>query len=540
MKNIIPFSLLSIPFFLTLIVISNVPTSSAADNFTRCLVEPHFVGITTAEIVYYPTNISYTSIFQSSIQNLRFSSPSTPRPLAIVTPIDEAQIQIFLGCARDFAVQVRIRGNGHDMEGLSYRSPVPFLLIDLTNFRDITVDVANRTAWVQAGVTVSELYYRIAEKSSTLGFPGSTWPSVGIGGFLSGGGYGTLMRKYGLGCDNVIDIRFMDKNGNIFTDKQSIGDDVFWAVRGGIASNFGIVLAWQIKLVPVPVTVTVFNVKRTLEQNATDLVHKYQTFAPDTDRNLFIRARITPENMNAIDGSQKTVAVYFQALYLGRASGVLKIMQNTFRELDLVKRDCLEMSWAKSALWFAGDVGFPKGDSLEQLLNRDLAPKLYVKAKSDFVQEPISKNGLKQIWKRLMEIEQGATSLVMTPYGGKMSTLSEGATPFPHRIGNLYMIFQGIYWNKSTPVETQNGRLAWLRRLSNDLTPYVSSNPRRSYVNYNDLDLGVGNSTYAEASIWGTRYFNNNFKRLVQLKNTMDAENFYLHEQSVPPFALTT
>lgn len=538
MKIVVLSSLLSIVFFLGMIIVSNVPTSSAADNFTQCLVEPHFVGITTAEIVYYPTNSSYTSIFQSSIQNLRFLSPSTPGPLAIVTPVDEAQLQVVLGCARDFAVQVRIRGNGHDMEGLSYRSPVPFLLIDLTNFRDITIDVANRTAWVQAGVTVSELYYRIAEISSALGFPGSTWPSVGIGGFLSGGGYGTLMRKYGLGADNVIDIRFMDKNGNIFTDKQSIGADVFWAVRGGIASNYGIVLAWQIKLVPVPATVTVFNVRRTLEQNATNLVHKYQTFAPDTDRNLFLRARITPENINA-DGSQKTVAVYFQALYLGRASGVLKIVQNNFPELGLVKQDCLEMSWAKSALWFAGDVGFPKGESLEQLLNRDLAPKLYIKAKSDYVQEPISKSGLQQIWKRLLEIEQGATNLIMTPYGGKMSTFSEGATPFPHRIGNLYMLFQAVYWNGSTPLETQNSRLAWLRSLSNDLTPYVSSNPRRSYVNYNDLDLGVGNSTYAEASTWGTRYFNNNFKRLVQLKNRMDAENFYLHEQSIPPFALT-
>ncbi|KAK1374962.1 Inactive tetrahydrocannabinolic acid synthase [Heracleum sosnowskyi] len=294
----VPFSLLSIAFFLVSIIISNGPTSLAADNFTQCLVEPHYRDLTTTEIVYYPTNSSYTSIFQSSIQNLRFFSPSTPGPLAIVTPVDEPQIQVALGCARDFAVQVRIRGNGHDMEGLSYRSPVPFLLIDLRNFCGITIDVANRTAWVEAGVTVSELYYRIAEKSSALGFPGSTWPSVGIGGFLSGGGYGTLMRKYGLGADNVIDIRFMDTTGNIYNDKQSIGADVFWAVRGGIASNYGIVLAWQIKLVHVPATVTVFNVRRTLEQNATNLVHKYQTFAPNTNRNLFIRARITPENLN--------------------------------------------------------------------------------------------------------------------------------------------------------------------------------------------------------------------------------------------------
>lgn len=134
-------------------------------------------------------------------------------------------------------MQVRVRGNGHDTEGLSYKSPVPFVIIDLMHFRNITVDAVNGTAWVQAGATVSEVYYRIAEKTSTYGFPGSTWSTVGISGFLSGGGYGNLIRKYGLGADNVIDIRFMDKNGNIYTDKQSIGKDVFWAIRGGITSS---------------------------------------------------------------------------------------------------------------------------------------------------------------------------------------------------------------------------------------------------------------------------------------------------------------
>lgn len=198
--------------------------------------------------------------------------------------MDETQTQIALGCAIEFGVQVRIRGGGYDSEGLSYTSNVPFVIIDLTNMRNIVVDAANGTAWVQAGATISELYYKIAEKNSNLGFAGSTWPGVSISGFLSGGGYGSLMRKYGLGADNVIDIQFMNKNSNIYMDKGSIGEDLFWAVRGGTASSYGIVLAWKIKLVPVPEIVTVFEIKRTLEQNVTKLVHLYQSFAPKTER----------------------------------------------------------------------------------------------------------------------------------------------------------------------------------------------------------------------------------------------------------------
>lgn len=79
-----------------------------------------------------------------------------------------------------------------------------------------------------------------------------------MGGFLSGGGYGSLMRKYGLGADNVVDIQFMNKNGNIYIGRSSIGEDLFWAIRGGTASSYGVVLSWKIKLVPVPIIVTVF------------------------------------------------------------------------------------------------------------------------------------------------------------------------------------------------------------------------------------------------------------------------------------------
>ena len=45
-----------------------------------------------------------------------------------------------------------------------------------------------------------------------------------------------------------------------------MGEDLFWVIRGGGGASFGIILAWKIKLVPVPSTVTVFTVNRNLEQ----------------------------------------------------------------------------------------------------------------------------------------------------------------------------------------------------------------------------------------------------------------------------------
>ncbi|QHO39202.1 Reticuline oxidase-like protein [Arachis hypogaea] len=53
--------------------------------------------------------------------------------------------------------------------------------------------------------------------------------------------------------------------------------DLFWAIKDGGGASFGVILAWKIKLVPVPSTVTPFSVSRTLEQNATKLVYKMES-----------------------------------------------------------------------------------------------------------------------------------------------------------------------------------------------------------------------------------------------------------------------
>ncbi|PPS15562.1 hypothetical protein GOBAR_AA05019 [Gossypium barbadense] len=135
---------------------------------------------------------------------------------------------------------------------LSYVAKVPFVVVDLVNFLSVDVDVENRVAWIQAGVILGEVYYRIAEKSRTLTFVGGVFHSIGVGGYISGRGFGLLFRKYGTGSDNVIDAQFINVNGRIL-DRKSIGEDLFWAIRCG-GGNFGIILTWKLKLVTVPTT----------------------------------------------------------------------------------------------------------------------------------------------------------------------------------------------------------------------------------------------------------------------------------------------
>ncbi|XP_073130769.1 cannabidiolic acid synthase-like [Henckelia pumila] len=103
-----------------------------------------------------------------------------------------------------------------------------------------------------------------------------------------------------------------------------------------------------------------------------------------------------------------------------------------------------------------------------------------------------------------------------------MDEIAASSIPFPHRAGNLYKIQHLVFWGAAEAARDSE---------------------REAYVNYRDLDIGANNdngttTSYPQAKIWGSKYFKNNFDRLVRVKTVVDPGNFFKNEQSIPSLVI--
>ncbi|XWS09247.1 hypothetical protein CRYUN_Cryun40dG0069600 [Craigia yunnanensis] len=234
--------------------------------------------------------------------------------------------------------------------------------------------------------------------------------------------------------------------------------------------------------------------------------------------------------MNSSQDGNRTILATFISLFLGRVDELISLMQERFPELELVKEDCIETTWVESILL----LGQLPNDTLDILLERSFRSPFF-KSKSDYVKKPMPEIAFQGIWSQLLEEEGRTGTLNFVSYGGKMDEISETATPFPHRIGNLYKIIYIVAWQEEDNMESQI-YISWIRKLYSYMSAFVSKSPREAYVNYRYLDIGMnddGNTSYVQASVFGRKYFKKNFDRLVYVKTKTAPENFFKHEQSL-------
>ncbi|KAF5944031.1 hypothetical protein HYC85_018108 [Camellia sinensis] len=375
--------------YLVFVLLFSISWAHTDEDFLQCY-SLHSPNTTSISKLIYTSKQLFIFIYLA-ILNTKFEI-HRPKPLVIITPLHKLQIQATTYCSKNHGMQIRVRSGGHDYDGLSYVSEVPFVIVDLKNLRSITINAESNTAWVESGTLTGELYYRIAEKMFAL--------LLVLVDTLVEEGIARCCEKYDLAADNVIDARIIDVNGNIL-DRKSRVKTFFGLMEEVEGASFGVILPRKVKLVIVLYPVTIFTLDRTLEQNATNLVHKWQYIAHKFPQELFIRVLVRRVNSSQ-DGKKKNNPGYIHS-NLARPIDARKLP-----ELGLTKQDCIEMSWIKSILYFHG---FTNGEPLEVLLNRTQT--------SVFVVIPILIPSLVVFRARVGMLSMSGVKSSYTAYGGR-------------------------------------------------------------------------------------------------------------------------
>ncbi|KAJ5822643.1 hypothetical protein N7447_004983 [Penicillium robsamsonii] len=160
------------------------------------------------------------------------------------------QVVAAVNFARDNNIRFVIRNTGHDYLGRSTGAGALSVWTHHLNdieYKDWSSPTYQGPAFkVAAGV----VGYQILEAASAKGLVVVTGecPTVGLaGGYTQGGGHSALSTKFGLGADNTLEFEVVTAAGKLVKASRSENADLFWALSGGGAGNYGVVMSIVVK-----------------------------------------------------------------------------------------------------------------------------------------------------------------------------------------------------------------------------------------------------------------------------------------------------
>jgi FAD/FMN-containing dehydrogenase len=169
-------------------------------------------------------------------------------PDAILIAADKDDVVAAVRLAKQRSWSIGIRSGGHSWVGNGVRDGG--LLLDLSRLNDVTVDAAARTAAVGPAAKGPALNEALA--AHALFFPTGHAPTVGIGGFILGGGYGWNSRFWGPACLSIRALDVVLADGTLVHADDESHPELMWAARGSGPGFFGVVIRFHLDVRPAP------------------------------------------------------------------------------------------------------------------------------------------------------------------------------------------------------------------------------------------------------------------------------------------------
>lgn len=178
----------------------------------------------TTNVNQAPATVLYPGDAGFDTATAGFQTTRPHRPDVVVRPGDTSGVAAAVRWAADRGLAVAAQSTGHGRASVLAGG----MLICTDRLRGVTVDPATRTARMDAGARWSDVAAAAAEHDLAP-LSGSS-PQVGVVGYLLGGGFGVLSRRYGYAADLVREVEAVDSDGTAVRRDGFVPGDVVTTV----------------------------------------------------------------------------------------------------------------------------------------------------------------------------------------------------------------------------------------------------------------------------------------------------------------------
>ncbi|KAL3471721.1 hypothetical protein BJX99DRAFT_236874 [Aspergillus californicus] len=189
--------------------------------------------------------------------------------------------------ARENNIRLVIKNTGHDFSGKSTGTGALSLWTHNMNATSIiqynSTGYTGPAAKLGAGVISGLVYEVVAEAGYRV--MGGTCPTVGLaGGYTSGAGHSLLNGAYGMAADAVLEWEVITAQGEHLIATPTNNTDLYWALSGGGAGTFGLVLSMTTKIFPdgpIGSGILLFNMTANATETYWSAIEDLWTFLPE-------------------------------------------------------------------------------------------------------------------------------------------------------------------------------------------------------------------------------------------------------------------
>ncbi|KAH8799802.1 hypothetical protein F5884DRAFT_868909 [Xylogone sp. PMI_703] len=454
------------------------------------------------------------------------------RPDCVVQPSSASHVQRVVIEAKQRNIKITIKNGGHSYAGFS-TAERGSILLDLSRMNHVEINKEKTIITIEAGAVWAHAYRQLVNNHlDGYIINGGRCPSVGVSGFILGGGLSPFTRSFGMGCDSLKEASIVTADGDLITVKDS--DDpksdkgrLFWALRGAGGGNFGVVVELKLSI-------------HRLQKGGETVVAGRYTWTPKLNEMDQFMATMNdfyttnwPTNIT-IDSTwlcelSKTgieLEVRFPVYHDGSKTEFDKLIDRNIKHPELARQLKRRSLPEKSSRFLHETLVAQWSEETQKALPSKASYRIYTSFvfkndRSDFIKiTSIIREDMKA-FRREFVGEQGLLQVTFIHTGGKASELKRSATAFRWRdaVFHAYIMME---WNDKWLEYEMRG---FCQKLKEKLRPFSMMN-RAAFINFPDETLSSSN-THERA------YYGNNRQELQRIKQIWDKDDFFGWAQGI-------